>query len=110
MCEKPTGDNLKHTRRSDNRSGTQDKPVPAGVWGRFLMDSEHFLKLGEVFEFGGRFDFRSEENLISNEKKGGGSIKGAVAVVTVLPSSSCIYQTCLLVSSSCGLLTETSWT
>lgn len=110
MCENPTGDNLKHTRRSDNRSGTEDKHVLAGVWGRFLMDSEDFLKLGEVFEFGDKFDFRSEENLISNEKNEGGGINGAVAVVTVLPSLSCINQTCLLISSSCGLLTETSWT
>ncbi|XP_029682780.1 recombining binding protein suppressor of hairless-like protein isoform X1 [Takifugu rubripes] len=43
------------------------------------MDSEDLLKLGQVFEFGDRFDFRSEENLISNEKNGGGSINGAVA-------------------------------
>lgn len=114
MCENPAGGNLKHTRRPDNRSRTQDKHVLAAVWGRFLMDSEDLL--GQVFEFGDRFDFRSEENLISNEKNGGGSINGAVAAVTVLPSLSCIYQTCLLIrvllchSCSCGVPTETSWT
>lgn len=97
MCENPAGDNLKHTRRSDKRSGTEDKHAAAGVWGRLLMDSEGFLKLGEVCEFGGGFDFRSEENLISEEENGGGSTKGAVAVVTAPPSSSCACPTCLLI-------------
>lgn len=85
MCEKPPGDNLKHTQRSDNRMENKHSGSHWSFWGKFLMNSEVFLKLGE--DFGDKFDFRSEETLIRKDINGGGIPEG---LLSCRQSDSCL--------------------